>query len=273
MKTFGTLFKQLRIPLVITVLVVSLLIPAQSTTAQGTLIQDDEFDGSSLDTSIWTVTHTEGGASIAVSGGTLQITAPADGSSYTFSNTNERAPRVLQEISDSDFTVEVKFNSSMNVYQDDKIQGILVRDAGADQWLRFDFNTDSDSLNTYMGYVDPSGELKHIENVSVISTSHPAVPLYMRVQYSQSSNQWMVSYRIGDTGDFVMKKTFAEASALGAAGGITFAPTHIGLFAGSTGTLNPGHTLIAEYFINADPSAPPPALVLDNTIYLPNLSR
>jgi hypothetical protein len=232
-------------------------------------IDNDEFSGSSLNTSIWSVTHTEGGATIGVSGGALQLQVPS-GSSFTFSNTNTKSPRVLQAINDDDFYVEVKFNSSMSVYQDDKIQGILVYDQGANQWLRFDFNTDSDSLNTYVGHLSSTGVLTHIENVSPISASGINVPLYMRVQYVKSTGTWTFSYRIGDAGDFTVKKTFTEATAFGASG-FSFAPTHIGLFAGSTGDTNPGHTASVDYFRNVGAVEPPPNLT--EKLYLPVIAR
>lgn len=228
-------------------------------------IQNDEFSGSSLNGSIWSMTHLEDGATIGVSGGALQVNVPAN-VSITFSNTNKKAPRVLQAITDDDFNVEVKFTSPMNVYQDDKIQGILVYDQGGDKWLRFDFNTDSNSLNTYTGYVDPGGVLTHIENVSVIDTVGSAVPLYMRVQYIKSSGHWTFSYRIGDAGDFIVKKTFTEATAFGASG-FSFAPSHIGLFAGSTGDTNPGHLMTADYFRSVGQVVPPP--VLNVKMFLP----
>lgn len=268
MKMIGTHFTHLRISLIVAVLVITIAIPGQSTTAQGTVIQDDDFPGTSLDTIIWTVTHTEPGSSISVANSELRINVPS-GDSYTFSSTNIKAPRVLQAISDADFAVEVKFTSSMSVYQDDKIQGILVYDQGANQWLRFDFNTDSNSLNTYIGYLDSSSMLHHIENVSDISTSQSAFPLYMQVQYTKSSNQWMMSYRIGDTGAFTMKKTFNESSFLGSSG--SFTPTHIGLFAGSTGDDQPGHLMTADYFMNVAPAEPPPPM--DERVYLPIIIR
>lgn len=271
MITIGKTCNRLRTCLILAALLICALLPGQSAIAQGSVIQNDDFNGSSLNTSIWTEVFNDstGGTSIGVAGGVLQIAIPADGTSYTFSNTNKRAPRVLQEISDNDFAVEVKFMSSMNVYEDDKIQGILVYDESGDQWLRFDFNTDSDSLNTYLGYIDPGGMLNHIENVSSISSGQENVTLYMRVQYTESSGEWTMSYRIGDSGNFIVKKVFNESNALGSSG-FSFSPSHIGLFAGSTGNLNPGHTLLADYFINADQSQPPP---LTEKIYLPILGR
>lgn len=269
MKTFGTLYKSLWTSLIVIVLVISIAIPHQSITAQGTAITNDEFTGTTLNSNTWTLTHSEGGASISVAGGELRINVPADSTSYTFSNTNKRAPRILQEIEDVDFAVEVKFTSAMSVYQDDKIQGILVYDQAGTKWLRFDFNTDGDSLNTYMGYIDPGGVLRTIEIVSAISNSHSAGPLYMRVQYTRSTNQWMMSYRIGDTGSFIVKKTFTESNALGTSG-ITFAPTHIGLFAGSTGNVNPGHLMTADYIRNVVPDVP---VDYDEFVYLPFIRR
>jgi hypothetical protein len=135
-----------------------------------------------------------------------------------------------------------------------KIMGILVRDAtnpSQPKWLRFDFNSASGKLNTYLGYINASGSLKHIQNVSSLVGTSPATGvLTIRVKYDKDTGIWTVTHFVGTTGSITRTKTFQEGVDIDA----NFTVTHIGVFVGSTsgdsGGTPPGHTMQLDYFRN-----------------------
>ena len=84
----------------------------------------DDFNSSTLNTSLWTFVNPVGNGSFSMTGTNLLLAVPA-GSNHdpSFGGANNSV-RVVQNISDTDFTVTVKFDSIPSAqYQ---FQGILV---------------------------------------------------------------------------------------------------------------------------------------------------
>ena len=216
MKKFGNLFFRPALALVVMMLVVAAAMP-NSASAMLALASDD-FNVCSLQSPMWEfqdngVAGAEAEIVGAYSGDSaLQLTLPA-GQFATFSDSNALAPRVITEISDTDFTVEIKLdgaNLASNT-TDYVTQGLLFRDdsdPNAVEWLRFDFNAQEGELNTYVGYLqtdsngDPiPGTFETIRGVNALTTGAlpGTAPVYMIVEYIQATGVWSVYWQRSDT--------------------------------------------------------------------------
>jgi hypothetical protein len=258
MKRIGQLFYRPIATLAMIVLVLAVGIPYSASANPLALLalQSDYFNSCSYNSTMWSFTNKANiaGASPTIQGAYtgdsyLQMVIPA-GVEATFSNTNQNAPRILTSISDADFEVEVKFLGPIAspVNGSWQIEGILVRDntnPAAPQWLRFDVNSNSAAaLNLYMGYIDATGTLNHIVNVTDLPGGNPGNgPVFIRVKYVKATGTWTVTYTIGNTGQYVDTRTFTESSFTP-----SFTVTDIGMFLGSTGANPPGHTAKIDYF-------------------------
>lgn len=225
----------------------------------------DDFNRCSPDPAVWSIEDPTSLNEVRINGqyqgdSALTIIVPA-GDEMTFSNTNQNAPRVMQNnLTDIDFELEVKFNTPLGPVPANgwTIQGILLKDTvsspGKTRWLRFDLDANSTSINYYAGYIDENGLLHHLSGPNVISTQPgmiSAVPLYLRLKYEQAANRWTLRYRLSDTGSFSSAKTFLETGAYETLPtGFTFDVSSVGVFAGSTGVNPPGYTSRVDYVKN-----------------------
>jgi hypothetical protein len=137
------------------------------------------------------------------------------------------APRLLQPVTNSDFGIEVKFESVPSLkYQQ---QGIVAQENN-DVFLRFDTYYDGVSTRLFAAYVN-----------GAVSVVHRSIPLATTPPYQQvfrSGNQW--TYRYSNDGiSWVDAVTFTQPLNL----------TEIGFFAGASGS-NPAYTGNVDYFVN-----------------------
>ncbi|MDF1838373.1 MAG: DUF1349 domain-containing protein, partial [Planctomycetota bacterium] len=108
----------------------------------------------------------------------LWIDVPAGSDHQAWTNLN--CPRVMQSVSDTDFEMEVKFDSELSgAYQ---LQGILV-EQDPTHWLRFDLYSDGSGVNFYAGATNGGGTVQRANGPLVASA-----PFYLRV--ARSGNQW-----------------------------------------------------------------------------------
>lgn len=115
----------------------------------------DEFEGSSLDESVWSVVDPVGGGEVSVSDGAPRLRVPG-GVSHDAWTPNESL-RIVQDADDADLSVEVGFES--NPTQRFLDQGILIEEAGGD-FLRFDIYSNG---NNTIGYAASSSDEEGFE--------------------------------------------------------------------------------------------------------------
>jgi regulation of enolase protein 1 (concanavalin A-like superfamily) len=205
-------------------------------------LRSDDFNSSSLNTSVWTFVNPLNDASYTLSGvGTsnalLSISVPAGQPHDTWTGGNY-APRIMQSVNNTDFGVEVKFQSTMNSgYQQ---HGITV-EQDASNYMRFDFMHDGSSLYAYSATISGgTGSQRYQGTISNSST------LYMRVV--RQGDQWTQSYSYDGT-------TWVA----GASFSYTLTVSKVGVFVGTYGPSNnaPAFTGLIDYFFNtASPVVP-----------------
>jgi regulation of enolase protein 1 (concanavalin A-like superfamily) len=193
-----------------------------------------------LNTNIWTLVNPAGG-SYSLNGTDLLLTAPG-GSNHdpSYGGVNN-AVRVMQAVGNSDFTVEVKFDSiPISQYQ---FEGIIIQQDAAN-YLRFQFGSTGSILVTGADTM-----LSKVENQlfsPVITIPSGTSSLWMRVQRSGSTwtESWSADGKTYNTaGSFVQALTVSN----------------IGPFSGNynnTPSIAPAFTSAVDYFVNATSAAP-----------------
>jgi|GEM_PF-1882436 len=201
-------------------------------------IKSDDFCGNTLDP-VWNFDNPLNDGSFALTGsGTndafLEISVPA-GPEHQIFTSGINAPNLMQTINNSDFEVEVKFESGVDAPQYQE-QGILVKES-ATRFLRFEFfSSNADGTKLYAQAYELPTAIAAFVNVKIAANAR--APLYMRVK--REGNEWTQSYSFDGT-NFTVGTTFTYA----------MVPTEIGPYAGNgTGNNAPGHTAKIDYFHN-----------------------
>ncbi|MFT5050663.1 MAG: hypothetical protein ACI8QZ_002065 [Chlamydiales bacterium] len=195
-------------------------------------IESDDFNDCSL-SSVWTLTDTAGDATLLTRGpGTddaqLVLSVPA-GVHNPFNTLG--VPHVTQPVPNTDFELEVKFDSVLTDALQD--QGILVLQDTLN-WLRFDFYRDAGSLFLFAGST-AAGSTSIEFNGSLGALM---APTWMRI--SRVGDQWTVAWST-DGSSFNSMVSFDHPLVAQSAG----------VFVGNSGA---AHTGIFDYFF--DTSAP-----------------
>ena len=206
-------------------------------------IEPDDFNSCTL-SPFWTFTPGHTGDPVpALTGSAVSLIAPAGAEHSLWTDGNSTA-RLTQSVNDTDFGVEVKFNSTVtSQYQE---QGILVEEADGDA-LRFEFYYDGSDVYFFAASLIGGGyTIQH--NVPLGANT----PAYMRVE--RTGDTWTHSYSYD--GVNWTSRTFSQ----------TFAPARLGPYGGNeTPTSDPAdtppHTAVIDYFYNLAGSqpVPPPA--------------
>jgi len=204
--------------------------PAPITSA----IESDEFDGASLDGTLWTTYDPVGNSIVSVNGTQLQITVPA-GSAHDAWEPNF-ATRLMQPAPDKDFQVEVKFDSQVaQRYQD---QGIMVEQSGTN-WLRFDVYSNGTEVKMYAASI-----VDGITDVKVDKTITPpsaGESIYLLV--TRTDDDWDFSYSFDGT-NYNSVITFSHALTVNAIG------PYAGNYSLPATDPIPAFTALVDYFHN-----------------------
>jgi uncharacterized repeat protein (TIGR02543 family) len=210
-----------------------------------TLVSDD-FNACELDWGLWRLVDPRGDGTVVVNGTQVLLSVPGGVSHDVWSDGNN-ALRLMQVANDTDFEVEVKFESGVSpAYQ---LQGILVeQDAG--NFLRFDFHGDGVATRVLaVKFVGGTPTIVANAEVAAANTS----PLYLRVK--RTGNEWLQSYSL-DGQTWVSVASFSQAIQVG----------QVGVFAGNAGNV-PAHTAVVDYFFNtASPIVPEDGKALAHTL-------
>ena len=207
-------------------------------TSSSSGIFSDDFSACELDNR-WTWINPLNDSSFTPNGRQVEITVPG-GTTHNIWTTGIDVPRLMQPSNNTDFTVEVKFDS--NLVGPVSMQGILI-EQDATKFLRFDFYKRSDpaqpqEINVYAANIDLSATPQVRQRANTRVTEVPA-PMYMRV--IRAGDKWEQWYKLGD-GDWVKNVEFTFALEV----------EKVGVFAGNTPYKNntPSHTAIVDYFFN-----------------------
>jgi len=212
-------------------------------------IVSDDFNACSLDTGLWTWTDPRGDATYAMTGtftqdAWLSITVPS-GTSHDIWNSGNFAPRIMQPAGDTDFEIEVKFESGVSTaYQ---MQGVLV-EQDSDDSLRLEFHSDGSGTRLFAAILEPGSSdplkptIKYNQQIAGVNVA----PLYMRVRRQQANDQWTQSYSFDGT-NWTTPVTFTHDLTV----------TAVGAYAANAGSSPPAHTGQIDYFFNtASPIVP-----------------
>ncbi len=204
-------------------------------------IVSDDFNHPNLDTVLWWVSDPLGDAGVTLTGaGTgdaqLLFSVPAGASHDPWAT--DTAPRLLQAANDTDFSVEVKFDSPLTErYQ---TQGIIV-EQDLDTWLRFDFYTNGSVVYIFSASKTNGTMKRQIKQAINISE-----PMYLRVD--RSGDLWTVFYS-GDGANWTVAGSYTYPMIVSALG------PFVGNF--GDGSNAPAHTAVIDYFFNgASPIVP-----------------
>ena len=203
-------------------------------------VVSDDFNRFNLDPTRWTFVDPLGDACVELVGTNTQdallaITV-AEGATHT-AWTTLNAPRIVQTVTDTDFIVEVKFQSPMTEgFQE---QGIIVRDDNAN-YMRLDFYHDGANLNVFAGTITNGVATSRFDQAIA-----PAVDSWLRV--TRTGDQWSQEYSLDGT-NWTPAASFVHSIAV----------KEVGVFISNSpsGGAAPAHTMLVDYFFDAnDPIA------------------
>lgn len=200
-----------------------------------TTLASDEFNSLSLNP-MWTFTDPRGDVVPVTPDTTLRLPLPS-GTEHDLWTTGNYTTRLTQDVNNTDFEAEVKFNSGISGTSTQyRIQGILV-EQDANDLIRFDFTSKPSDIRAYAA-VFRNGFAFDSIGVKLDSTLTGAAgvaPIWLRVK--REGNVWSQWYSLdGTTWHLVVR--FHH----------TMTVARVGVFAGNAGSAPPAHTCIVDYF-------------------------
>jgi LmbE family N-acetylglucosaminyl deacetylase/regulation of enolase protein 1 (concanavalin A-like superfamily) len=163
--------------------VIALLLAPAAAGAQGTTIVADEFQGTSLNTAVWTFANPVGDASVSVGGGHATVSLPA-GTVHDVWGNNNSSTGLRQEVPNRDFEVEAKFDTAVS--SGFQMQGIIV-EQDANDLVRAEVHHDGAGTRLFVATIaGGNSEVRHY------STVPGGAPAYVRVV--REGNSWRVRY-------------------------------------------------------------------------------
>jgi hypothetical protein len=187
----------------------------------------DDFTGPALNTTLWTYTNPLNDAPLTMTGTQVQIAVPGNRNHFTWGATNT-APRIMQTAANTDFEIDVKFDSAVSLnYQ---MLGVRIEQNGGNAVL------------LQLGHNGTTPEVAHGQVINNTSTNPVATPIpagtptYLRVR--RRGTRYSFSYSFNGDGWFDVGSVDRVMTV-----------TRIGVFVGnySTGT-PPAHTGLIDYF-------------------------
>ncbi|HRN67044.1 MAG TPA: DUF1349 domain-containing protein [Promineifilum sp.] len=192
-------------------------------------ILSDEFSGCMLDTSVWSYVNPLNDSPLKMTGAGAQISVPA-GTGHDLWKQGLQAPRLMQFVTNQDFDVKVKFESTIS--KKTQTMGLLVQQ-DATNWLRFNFQNDGIGINSLVvvSSVNNNPVVVSTTPISIGTTANS-----MRV--TRVGNFWNLQYST-DGSSWIYAATVERTLTMSA----------IGPFVGNTST-NPAHVGVIDYFEN-----------------------
>ncbi len=192
---------------------------------------EDEFDGDKLN-EIWQFYDPLNDSKLAVADSEVQISVPKGVAHDLWVGDEDTAPRILQQVENKDFGIEVKFNSEpTKQYQ---MHGVIAQET-PDKFVRFELHHDGTQQRIYAASID--GTLARIRVNQVVKGSAPNMLRIMR-----NGEYWTLQYSAGGE-DWTDAAAFSEPLEV----------SGIGLFGGNArGKDSPAFTAKADFFHNTD---------------------
>jgi uncharacterized repeat protein (TIGR01451 family) len=215
--------------------------PTTITSSAGGPVSDD-FNTSTLNTSLWSFVNPVGDGSFSLTGTQLKLNVPAAANHVPGLNGTDTSVRMLQPIGNVDFTVTAKFDSIPT--QGYTFEGILVHQDSSN-YLLFQFGSTGSQL-----IVNSAIIVNTVETSQQSANLAPgASSLWLRVQ--RSGNNWTESWS-ADGNTFSTVGTFTQA----------LTTTDVGVWAGNYNGVtssSPAYAALIDSFVTgAAPAGGPP---------------
>lgn len=221
------------------VLLLTLVVSFQASAQRGTLTSDD-FNGFRVNDDIWTTVNPLETASIRLVGTNspdawLQIDIPAGPVQDVWFG-GIQAPRVMQQIQNADFDVEVRFETGVTSGQS---EGVVV-EADQGNWVQVFFTGDGSNTRLVAASAVNGVVNLNAPHLSEVVGPDSYSPLWLRLR--RSGSEFAASYSIDgttftDTTPFSVR---APANRIGVYGGV------LNYFGDA-----PAFTMRADYFVNS----------------------
>jgi uncharacterized repeat protein (TIGR02543 family) len=209
-------------------------------------IVSDDFNMCSINHELWSFINPLSDGTLVLNGSQAQLSVPG-GVSHDVWDSGNFAPRLMQPVTNTNFGLEVKYESLLN--QQYQMQGILI-EQDSSNFLRIEFH--SDGVNTRLFAASFTNGSPVILYNQAIAESDAAY--FLRVH--RQDNQFIVLYSYD-----------GQNWETGAGFNHTLVVTQIGVFAANAGSNPPAHTAVIDYFFNtASPIEPEDALALTHSL-------
>jgi hypothetical protein len=195
-----------------------------------TTFVSDEFNQAKLDSTVWTfVNPAADGSSISKLPTAVRFHLPAD-TAHDLWSSGYKVPRLMQNVNNSDFDIEARFDSSLShQYQ---LEGIVIEQDSVNV-IRLDLNTDGSKMHAFVAtFANGLGSPVVIAD-SVVGPNGTK-PLWMRIK--RQDNIWTYSYSVNGT-TWVTVATFYNVMTV----------RKVGLFAGNAGDTPPATNVVVDY--------------------------
>jgi regulation of enolase protein 1 (concanavalin A-like superfamily) len=191
-------------------------------------IVSDDFNGASLDTSLWTLVDPVGDSTLSFDGAHALLGVPA-GVDHSVWRSGNKSARLMQPAADEDLGVEVKFDSQPSgVYAQ---QGLIIEQNDGN-FLRFDFYSSAMGLNLFAGSFVNGAPTKRLNTRIAGGTT-----LYMRVE--RQADVWALQYSYNGQA-WTQAVSFTHVLNV----------SRVGVFVGNEGASPPAHTARIDHFFN-----------------------
>ena len=148
---------------------------------------------------------------------------------------NNKAPRLLQSAPNTDFQIEVKFETEPKIRH--QLQGIIVQQSD-DEFLRFDVFYNITGISVLAAYIDNTTTIGNVIPHGEVSTGS-TFPNYQRV--IRSGDDW--TFRYSEDGiTWTDLPLFNQPMTV----------TKVGVFAGTAGSTPPEFLSSVDYFVDLD---------------------
>ena len=194
----------------------------------------DDYHSTTLNTGLWTFVNPVGDGSYGITGSNLLLVAPgAANHDPSYGGVNS-AVRMLQAVANTDFQLEVKFDSKPT--QKYQMQGLLV-EQDATNYLRFEVSSNGASTSLGALKIVSSAE----STLFATPINIPGSSIWLRVQRAGST--WTLAWSSDGTA-FNTGGTFTQA----------LTAARVGPYAGNFGSpasSSPALTVSVDYFSNS----------------------